>query len=281
MNTIRIKAAAAIAVAAVLTTGGVTAAQVADSPPADDPAIPAVDGGDQAAGAHALASNCKKTYNSGAGLTRFSWCFSNDGNVVKIEHSAGLEHVRIGGYYEGFCVSSNGVQRAQSFGDLANVGLNAPTYPSASKVQHTTTDGVWKIEQTFAQNTGQKQITITMKLTNTSGVQQNSVFLTRAVDADMSNTTGSDDFSAGSRSVMANEPGSSRLELLPTSTNFTVNSMIYPGVLPVVNQFCYDPASDAVNSATGGDQSMGVLYQLGSVLPGGSKTAKFVYQVSI
>jgi len=281
MKNTRTKVAAAIAVALVLTTGGVTAAQLANSPPVGDPPVPAVDTGEQTAGPEPSSTNCKETFNSGAGITFFSWCFSDDGNVLKIEHSAGLEHVRIGAFTEGYCVSSNSVQHGLSGGAIGNTGLNPPTYPTLKQVVHTTTDGVWKIEQTFAQTTGTKLITITMKLTNISGVQQNSVFLTRFIDADMSNTVGSDDWSSGSRSVAATEPGSARLELLPTSTNFVVNNMIYPGAAPVNNQFCYDPASDGTVSASASDRSMGVLYQLGTILPGRSKTVKYVYQVSL
>ena len=281
MKNISTKVTAVFAAMAVLTLGGVAAAQSSGPPPVGDPPVPEAGTTDQVAAPESLSSNCKKTYSSGAGLTRFVWCFSNDGNVVKIEHSAGLEHVRNGGYFEGFCLSSNSVNHGYSLGDGGNVGLNAPTYPSASKVTHTTTDGVWKIEQSFAQTTGQKLITITMKITNTSAVVQNNVYLTRGIDADVSGNFSEQPVHRRCTFGEAAHPGSARLELLPTSTAFVTNNMIYAGAVPVFNQFqCYDATADGTNSATG-DLSMGVLYQLGSVLPGGSKTAKFVYQATI
>ena len=91
MNT-RTRVAAAFAVVALLAGGGAAAAAASsDGPPANDPAAPAVDTGSQAAGPDAASSNCKKTYSSGAGITRFVWCFSNDGSVVQLEHSAGVD----------------------------------------------------------------------------------------------------------------------------------------------------------------------------------------------
>ena len=239
---------AAFVLTAVLATGGVSAL-ASGAPPADPPAVPATDAGDQGSGPDALSSNCKKTFASGAGLTRFVWCFSNDGNIVQLEHSAGLEHVRIGSFLEGFCISSNNVNHGESKGDGGNVGLNPPTYPSPTKVVHTTTDGAWKIEQTFAQTTGTKTAKVTMKVTNTSGVAQSSVFLTRWIDADMSNSTGGDEWVSAGRSVSVSEPGSSRLELLPGNATYTTNTMIFAGALPALNQFCYDPPADGVDIA--------------------------------
>lgn len=272
---------APVVVALVLATGGVVSALTSAAPPADPPPVPAPDAGDQGGGLTALSSNCKKTYSSGAGLTRFVWCFSNDGNIVKLEHSAGLEHVRQGSFLEGFCISSNNVKHGESRGDGGNIGLNPPTYPSAAKVVHTTTDGAWRIEQTFSQATATKTAKVTMKVTNTSGIAQDGVFLTRWIDADMSNTTAGDVWVSGSRSVSASQPGSSRLELLPGNTTHTVNTMIFPGALPALNEFCYDPPADGVNYATTSDRSMGILQQLGTMAPGSSKTAIFQYQLTI
>ena len=281
MKSIPSRAAAALALVVVVATGGVTLAEAQGAPPAGGPSTSTFDAGEQQQDApDALSANCKKTYNSGAGITRFSWCFSNDGNVVKIEHSAGLEHVANGALTEGFCLSSNFAIRAESYGSYGNSGLNAPTYPSASKVAHTTSDGLWKIEQSFAQTTATKSITITMKLTNISGVLQEAVYLNRFVDADMSGTF-ENDFSSGLRSVEATSPGSARLELLPTSTNFYTYAMLYGNSLPTNNEYCYDSPSDANLSLTGIDGMMAVLYELGNVPAGASRTVKYVYQVSI
>lgn len=277
MNKIRFGAALAIGVA--LATGGVSV-WASEAPPADPPAVPAAASGEQGSGPVPESSNCKKTFSSGAGLTRFVWCFSNDGNIVQLQHSAGLEHVRVGSFLEGFCISSNNAIHGESKGDGGNVGLNAPTFPSPTKVVHTTTDGVWRIEQSFAQTAATKTARVTMKVTNTSGAAQNSVFLTRWIDADMSNTTGNDVWVSAGRSVSVSEPGSSRLELMAGNTAFVVNTMIFASALPALNQFCYDPVADGLDFAVASDRSMGALQQFGTVLPGASKTAIFEYRVS-
>ena len=278
MNKIRCGAALAIGVA--LAGGGVSV-WASQAPPADPPTAPAVASGEQGSGPAPESSNCKKTFSSGAGLTRFVWCFSSDGNIVKLEHAAGLEHVRIGSFLEGFCISSNSATHGESKGDNGNVGLNPPTYPSPTKVVHTTIDGVWRIEQTFAQTAATRTVRVTMKVTNTSGTAQANVFLTRWIDADMSNTTGGDVWVSGLRSVSVSEPGSSRLELMAGNTAYaTVNTMIFAGALPTLNQFCFDPVADGVNTAGASDRSMAILQQLETVSPGASKTAIFEYRVS-
>jgi hypothetical protein len=270
---------ASLAIAAGLLVGGMTVAAEGGVAPGGEP-TQAADTGAQDSGPSALSSNCKKTFTSGVNLSRFSWCFSNDGNIVKMEHSSGIEHIRNGSFLEGFCLSSNNVQSGRSEGDNGNFGLNAPTYPSATKVRHTTTDGRWAIEQTFSQNTGAKTATVSMKLTNTSGVVQSQVFLTRWVDADIAGDFSNNIFVNASRSTAAMLDNSARLELLPDGVKFPTNSMIFASPVPSLNQFCYDPVADAATTFTT-DGSMGLLQQLPNVLPGGSTTAKFTYRVSI
>ena len=264
-----------ILVAAVMS--GSAWAATDEVPPTEPVVIPEVDSGDQGDPLEAgpESDNCAKTFNSGTGNNRLSWCFSSDGSIVKMEHPQGVENVRIGSFIEGFCLSSNNIKRGETFGAIAGVGLNPPVVTlGTNKIKHTTTDGSWRIEQTFSQQPALKQITVVMKLFNLSGVAQNGIFLTRAVDADMANSTAGDLFVSGQRSLIAAEPGINRLKLATTNTQ-TVNTMIYPGAAPVSNTFCYDTASDMVNSTGPADRAMGLLVQLPSVPAGGNTTATF------
>ncbi len=280
MKTIYVAARVVALFSLAMTMTSAVLAEEDEFPPNDTQPVPELDSGSQGE-AIAEVGNCAKTFNSGSGITRLSWCFSNDGNIVKMEHSQGIENVRIGSFIEGFCVSSNNVVHGSSLGDIGNIGLNpAVVLLGTNKIKHTTTDGVWRIEQTFSQNIGTKTIAVTMKLFNLSGVAQSSIFVTRAVDADMANTTANDTFVSGARSVLAAEPGSSRMVLATTNAN-TTNTMIYPVAGPVFNAFCYDPASDGVNISSNNDVSMGLLVQLGTVPAGGNTTVKFTYQLSI
>ena len=252
-------------------------------PPVEPVVVPEVDSGDQGDPLEVgpEANNCAKTFSSGTGDNRLSWCFSNDGNIVQMEHPQGVENVRIGSFTEGFCLSSNNVKRAESFGSLPNFGLNPPVISlGTNKVKHTTIDGSWRIEQTFSQQPALKQITVVMKLFNLSGVAQNSVFLTRVVDADMANSTDQDLFVPGQRSVLAAQPGTNRLKLATTSSART-NTMIYPNAVPVNNTFCYNPEADTSSSSGPGDRSMGLLARAPTVPVGGNATVTFTYQLEL
>lgn len=275
--------AAAIFVAA-LAGGAVVAANA--SPRDEAIKIPAIDIGlqdvasDGAEGAIAEASNCHKTFTSGSGDTLFEWCFSDDGNIAMLQHSEGLEHIAVGSVTEGWCASAGHIIRGQTSGDSANFGLDEPSYPDTKSVTHQTLDGSLRVKQTFSQQSGKRMIVITMTVTNISGGTLNNVYLTRFVDADLSNSTGSDVWSAGPRSVAAYEPGSSRLELIPRSYRFPANSLIYSSFFPEMDEDCYDAAADVANEAEG-DRAMGVFYQLGTIFAGEEKRVKFVYLVNI
>lgn len=277
-----IRVAAALAVVGLTTAAGATAARMNEAPPPNDPVIAAVDSGDQPTGPAQRSTNCKKTFSSGSGINLFSYCFSNDGNIVSIENSDGLEHVANGTITEGWCVSSGGVMRGATYGAGANFNLDPPFYPNARKVVHRTSDGVLRVEQTFGQSAGNRIITIIMKVKNTTPNFISDVYVTRFIDADIGNTTGGDVWVSAGRSVAALEPGVARLELIPSTTSETANSMIYSSFFPSLDDLCYDfDADNTTEVLTGSDRSMGVLYQLGTVGPGMTKTVRFAYRISI
>ncbi len=266
-----------------LATCGIALAQ--DDPPVVAPEVlPFNTGGQNIAitnSAVAFATNCRLSRTNGSGVTAFNWCFSDDGNVVSIEHSEGLEHVNNGTITEGFCLAAASSVRGITYGTDPNVGLEPPTYPSSTRIQHKTIDGEFRIEQRFVQSAGGKEVIIIMKVVNISSSPINDVFLTRFIDPDMSNTTSDDMFIAASRSVAALEPGSTRLELIPKTENFNANSLIYADFLPELDGDCYDATADNLDEVGPADRSMGVHYQLGTIFPGSSKTVRFVYHISI
>lgn len=267
----------AAAAVAVLTVGGVTTAQGSGAPV--DPVAAEVK---PAAPENGV---CRKSFGSGSGQTRFAWCFGADGSINQIEHPAGQEHT---GVTEGFCLASGSstfVTHGSVFGDLPRAGLNAPTYPAANKVVHTTTDGAFRIEQTFTQVTATKTVVITMKLTNTSGAPRANVTLTRWIDADMSGTPSNDVFFASTRSAVAAEPkvgiaSGARLELLPATTGLTAYSLIFDTFRPSLSTACHNEGALTNPSATG-DKSMGAEYYVGTVGGGASKTVQFTYRTTI
>lgn len=271
-----------IIVIGLTTSGGVLAQS--DPPIVLPEVLPFDTGGQNIGGGGAItaaASSCHQSRTNGSGISAFNWCFSEDGNVIMLEHSSGLEHIFNGTITEGYCLAAGFTMRGVTYGSDANVGLEEPTHPSNTKVVHKTLDGEFRIEQRFVQSAGGKEVIIIMKVKNISNSPINNVFLTRFIDPDMSNTTGNDMFVAASRSVAVMEPGSARLELIPKTENFNANSLIYSSFLPVLDGDCYDAESDNRNEDGPGDRAMGVQYQLGTIFPDSSKTVRFVYHVSI
>lgn len=220
---------------------------------------------------------CRRIFSSGTGVNRFAWCFSPDGSINAVEHPQGKEHT---GLYEGYCVWSNGATHGiMRSGGSGNSGLNAPTYPAANKVVHVTSNGVWRIEQTFAQVIATRSINITMKFTNTSGVRQDQLYVTRFIDADMSNTASDDQFSVFRDSITAVQPNNVRLDLLASPV--AVGSFIYPSYTPLLGAECRDAAAFVWPWNATGDRAMGLNYWLGDgIAPGASKTLVYTYRVT-
>jgi hypothetical protein len=235
------------------------------------------------ANATIASTNCKKTFTSGAGSTKFEWCFSDDGNIVNLEHPEGLEHVRIGTITEGYCVSAGGAKRGESFGSNPNSMLQEAK-GAGRRIRHDTADGTMRIEQLFKEtryrNNKEVSIEITMKVKNLTNGPLTNVFLTRFIDADISNTTSSDVWITAGRSPSVSQPGSARLDLIPTTKTYPADSLIYASFSPVTDAACYDTVADALQQGTAGDRAMGVRYQLGSIDRRRSKTVKFVYRIN-
>lgn len=271
---VRTRIAAAIVLGTGLTTGWVTVAQgtSGDTAPVAEAAKPA----------SPENGVCRKSFASGSGVTRFVWCFGADGSINQIEHPAGQEHT---GSTEGFCVASSGVVHGQVSGDVPRAGLNPPTYPAANKVVHTTTDGAFRIEQTFTQVTASKSVVITMKLTNTSGSPRQNVVLTRWIDADMAGTPSNDAFFNSARSAVAIEPKAgigtgSRLEALaPTTGTVSAWGLLFDTFRPALT-LCHNEGA-LLNPSSTGDKSIGIEYSFGTVGAGVSKTFQIVYQATI
>ncbi len=277
-RTLRAILTTSLAVLIALATGGAVMA-FSSGPPVEVQAVPPVSVTQPGSGASA-ATNCRVSYTNGSGTNELSWCFSDDGNLVMLEHGDGVEHVRLGDFIEGWCVSAGGTKRGETDGENGNVTLKPPSYPSPDKVRHNTADGDLRVESRFSTSPGNKQIVVKMNVRNNTGAPLNNVFLTRFIDADISNTDFNDEWTSTVRSVTAHEPGSGMLQLFPKTSEFNANSMIFSGHDPVLDNDCYDAAADATLSAPAGDRSMGVLYQLGTIFPGQTKTVQFVYRIS-
>ncbi len=268
----------ALAIIVALATGGAVMA-FNSGPPVEVPNIPAMNSGDQPTDGVASATNCRVNYSNGSGSDLLEWCFSDDGNITKLEHGDGLEHVRNGTIIEGWCVAAAGTKRGQTNATSANITLSAPSYPSPDKVRHNTADGDLRVESRFSTSPGNKQIVVKMNVRNNTGAPLNNVFLTRFVDADVSNDAINNEWTSTMRSVTAHQPGSAMLQLFPKTDDFNANSMLFSGFNPSLDDDCYNATADGTFTNTG-DRSMGVMYQLGTIFPGQTKTVQYIYRIT-
>jgi hypothetical protein len=120
------------------------------------------------------SASCFSTHTSGSGTTFVKVCFSNHGNLVQFESPAGFEHIRVGSFGEGYVVCSGTTAHGFDAGST-EAGFGAPTIsqPNGANtfpltITRTTTNGVFQLRQTFAWDTTEKDVTITMTLTNRS-----------------------------------------------------------------------------------------------------------------
>jgi hypothetical protein len=134
-------------------------------------------------------STCSFTFTSGTGNSFLKYCVTANGNITQFETPAGVEHIAIGSFGEGygFCDLNFGVAYDDyaDFGDSGN-WLNATvasSSPTSVKIVRTTADGIWTLTQTIAQVASTGSAKITMPLKNNTAIDR-SVELVRYADVD-------------------------------------------------------------------------------------------------
>jgi hypothetical protein len=132
---------------------------------------------------------CFASLTSGAGPAGFTVCLSNHGNIVQWTTPAGVEHsirndgyvlcsLPVGGIFPVVHGWDAGVSTEEGFGPpVINQPNGANTLPLT--ITRATDDGVFELEQRFARDGTEKDLTITMAVTNTSRTTRNRVQLGR------------------------------------------------------------------------------------------------------
>jgi len=149
-----------------------------------------------AAPALAAATDCFATFTSGAGAQAFTFCVTQNGNVLRFESPAGVEHIRNGVFLEGYSICDHTLGR--SYFDLAeyvpNGEFGAPTIVQPNgpntlplTITRTTWDSIYTLKQTFGRNGTDRSVTVTMSVTNNdiTFVAPRTISVWRAVDWDM------------------------------------------------------------------------------------------------
>jgi hypothetical protein len=140
------------------------------------------------AGRTDASGSCFATLASGAGATGFTVCLSDHGNVVQWTTPAGVEHSTAN---DGYVLCSLGelkvpVVHGWDAGISTEDGFGPPVIdqPNGANtlplvITRATDDGVFELEQRFSKDATGKDLTITMKVTNTSRTTRNRVQLGR------------------------------------------------------------------------------------------------------
>ncbi|HEX3033904.1 MAG TPA: hypothetical protein VHT73_02070, partial [Thermodesulfobacteriota bacterium] len=154
-------------------------------------------------------TSCHTTLSSGSGANFMKICISNHGNPVQFESPKNFEHIRLGSIGEGYVVCSNLTSVVHGYdAGFAESGFGPPTInqPNGSNtlpltITRDTTDGVFRLKQTFSRDSNEKDVTITMTLTNISSSNRSDVILDRYFDGDIDNDFSDDIYDGGSDSV--------------------------------------------------------------------------------
>lgn len=226
---------------------------------------------------------CFSTHSFSAGLTAFSTCFTQDGNVgsFAVGGTGGpFEHLRNGAFIEGYVLcSSSGVSGYDlesggeaGFNDPTVVQPNGPnTFPLT--ITRTTTDLRFSLKQTFTA-TAARVVTVTMSVTNTHGALLTGVKLARVVDMDIDNSTGGDTFYLTHRAVTAfTNPGGGYLTLTGTTRSRAVTASVGAFDLGTEFQDCSTLSGTSVFGPTDGEAK--AVYDIGSIGKDASRDVVF------
>jgi hypothetical protein len=128
----------------------------------------------------AVTSNCTWTFTSPqtAANKYLQFCVTVNGNITEFQSPSGVEHIRVGGYGEGygFCDGTNG--GAVPYYDYADAGdsgnwlapVTLALTATSVKIARTTSDGIWTLTQTITLNKPAASAYVTMALKNNTAV---------------------------------------------------------------------------------------------------------------
>jgi hypothetical protein len=134
-------------------------------------------------------TNCVYNFQSGSGESRFGWCLSSNGNVTRLESPAGEEHLNNGVLTkEGYAVCSD-ISAGHyhdygytSSGFSATTIISGCTSGSSCTLQRQTGDGFFRVKTAFMANAKEKELNISMTITNLTASPVNDIGVTRVAD---------------------------------------------------------------------------------------------------
>lgn len=254
----------------------------------------------------AEASNgCFSLHTSGSGTAKVSICISNHGNMVKFESPAGFEQIgQLNTFRDGYSICTGNLPTVPNIShgyDAGGVeaGFTAPTITQPNgpntfplTITRDTTDGVFRLKQSYKLDKVERDLTITMNLENISSADQNFVKLARYFEGDVDNNDAAGRFGANNESVWAwlNTPTGHGLMLSNPTPSFDAVTTVHSvadhnpvgGGMRTGNGcivFAGQVATPTDPASVNGANLVGrVLYGMGTIRAGGDKTVKVLYR---
>jgi hypothetical protein len=228
----------------------------------------------------------RASFASGAGKNFLGVGVSNHGNLVYFESPAQRESV----FTEGYVLCSNGTStvhghdtgtREGRFGPPTFSQPNAGAFPLT--VTRNTTDGKFRLKQVWTKpDATEKDVTVTMTVTNRSNSTINDVILSRVADLDVGGTT-SDYGAQTTDSLFQWDDDFADFTDRPTTgvmvTALTLGA-VHLGVIEGTNikrNACIDGFSVATPVTTKADLTSRLNYELQDMAAGASRTVKVAY----
>jgi hypothetical protein len=239
----------------------------------------------------ANACSSARTFTYASGAQKFAFCITDHGNIRNLEFPATFKQIN---NREGY-VLCNGTVTNGFDAAIAEDGFGLPTIKQPGgphklplTITRQTTDGKFKLTQTFDWNGPEKEVLITMAVKNISASSINSIALARYFDGDMNNQGDDDYYDSGPDSVWgreATEKKSVRYGLALTAQSFNFAHEAYTEFYSDWSPYgsTHDATTCYPNAAVPGLTLLGdyvgrLTYKLGTIGPGATKTVKIIYR---
>jgi hypothetical protein len=219
------------------------------------------------------APTCAFTFSKGSGASLVKYCLSAEGTMIELEAPAAQEHIGNGEIWEGYVVCSGTSALAWDLTGSAS-GFGPTTVlsgPTAAKVALRRESDQFRLDQAFAFESKEKDVTITMTLTNISGAAIPDVRIARAYDPDIDNGAVGVEVKSV-RGVWAG--GANAVTLTGTAWTSATDTAVGTATAPACS-----PAGASTPASTGDATLANVTYRVGNMASGAKKKVTFVYRM--
>jgi hypothetical protein len=236
------------------------------------------------------STSCHTTLTSGSGANYLQVCITNHGNLINfISPNGSGDHINSEGY--ALCDNTggefvDGYDTGSSEAGCGNPTISQPNGANTLPLTITRTCDCIRFKQVFSRDTTEKDITITMTLTNVCSFTLNVVRVSRYFDGDLNGDSGDDTYDKSFDAVWARDDFGQALTLtaLTFGTSHEARIEEYRHWNPNGEvgfqsaKGCSALAGGQIGPTSPGDFVGRATYFLGNLSPNQSKTVKVVYR---